>query len=75
MIRPVSDIAFTSSVKSVQERLGSRKGYASMEQRGGWSNVVTPELALFLSELDTFFISTVNAEGQQIGRASCRERV
>jgi len=64
MIRPISDIAFTSSVKSVQERLGSRKGYASMEQRGGWSNVVTPELVAFLSERDTFFISTANAEGQ-----------
>ncbi len=64
MKRLVSDIAFTSSVKAAQERAGSRKGYASMEQRGGWSSVVTPELAAFLAERDTFFISTVNAEGR-----------
>jgi len=60
----VSDIAFTPSVKAVQERLGSRKGYASMEQRGGWNDVVTPELATFIGERDTMFIATTNAEGQ-----------
>ncbi len=64
MPRPVSDIAFTSSVKTVQERLGSRSGYASMEQRGGWNDRVTPELAAFVAERDTMFIATVNAEGQ-----------
>ena len=64
MERPVSDIAFTPSVKTVQERLGSRKGYASMEQRGGWNTLVTPELAAFVAERDTMFIATVNAEGQ-----------
>ncbi|GJM25924.1 MAG: pyridoxamine 5'-phosphate oxidase [Phycisphaerae bacterium] len=61
---PVSDIAFTPSVKAVQKRLGSRKGYESMEQRGGWSDVVTPELEAFIAERDTFFIATTNAEGQ-----------
>ena len=64
MDRPVSDLAFTPSVKAVQARLGSRKGYASMEQRGGWNNVVTPDLAAFIVERDTLFLSTVNAEGQ-----------
>ncbi len=64
MKRPVSDIAFTPSVKAVQERLGSRRGYASMEQRGGWNDVVTPDLAAFIAERDTMFIATANAEGQ-----------
>ena len=64
MKTPVSDIAFTSSVKAVQERLGSRKGYASMERRGGWNDVVTPELAAFIAERDTMFIATTNADGQ-----------
>ena len=64
MKQPVSDIAFTPSVKAVQERLGSRKGYASMEQRGGWNDVITPDLAAFISERDTFFIATVSANGQ-----------
>ncbi len=61
---PVSDIAFTPAVKAVQERLGSREGYASMERQGGWSNKVTPELAAFISERDTMFIATTNADGQ-----------
>ena len=64
MARPLSDIAFTSTVKAVQERLGSRKSYAGMEQRGGWNNVLTSDLADFISERDTFFLATVNAEGQ-----------
>lgn len=64
MSKPISDIAFTPSVKAVQERLGSRKGYASMEQGGGWSAAVTSELAAFIAERDTFFIATANAEGQ-----------
>ena len=64
MEHPVSDIAFTSSVKAVQERLGSRKGYASMEQSGDWDDRVTPELATFIGERDTMFIATTNADGQ-----------
>ena len=64
MKHPVSDIAFTPSVKAVQERKGSRKGYASMEQRGGWQDRVTPELAGFIGERDTMFIATTNADGQ-----------
>ena len=31
----ISDIAFTPAVKAVQERLGSRAGYARMEKKGG----------------------------------------
>ena len=44
MKRPVSNIAFTPSVKAAQERLGSRKSYAGMETRGGWSDVITEDL-------------------------------
>ncbi len=62
--RPISDIAFTPTVKAVQERLGSRKIYASMEQRGGWQDKVTADLAGFIAARDTFFIATVSAEGQ-----------
>ncbi len=64
MSQPVSNIAFTPSVKAVQERLGSREGYASMEQRGGWKNTITPDLAAFVAERDTMFIATTNADGQ-----------
>ncbi len=65
MKSPVSDIAFTPSVKAIQERRGSRAGYASMERHGrGWKDTVTPDLAAFIAERDTFFIATVNAAGQ-----------
>jgi len=64
MARPVSDIAFTPSVKEVQERLGSRKSYAQMEENGGWESTVTPELADFLAERDSFYLGTASAGGQ-----------
>jgi predicted pyridoxine 5'-phosphate oxidase superfamily flavin-nucleotide-binding protein len=62
--RPVSDIAFTPTVKAVQERLGSRKIYAGMEQKGGWKQSVTGDLASFIAERDTLFIGSVSADGQ-----------
>lgn len=64
-MRPIpSDIAFTDSVKAIQTRKGSRRGYARMESAGGWETRVTPELAEFLAELDMFYLGTANAAGQ-----------
>lgn len=60
----VSDITFTPAVKAVQERLGSRAGYAKMEQRGGWRNTVTPDLAAFIAERDSFYLATASADGR-----------
>ncbi len=60
----VSDIAFTPAVKSVQERLGSRRSYASMEQKGGWHYTVTPDLEKFIAETDSFYLGTANAKGR-----------
>ena len=64
MTRLVSDIAFTPTVKAIQERLGSRRGYAKMEQKGGWHDIVTDDLAAFIAERDSFYIATATAEGQ-----------
>jgi len=64
MKTPISDIAFTSTVKDIQQRLGSRETYERMENNRGWQNRVTPELAAFIAERDTFFLGTANAEGQ-----------
>jgi predicted pyridoxine 5'-phosphate oxidase superfamily flavin-nucleotide-binding protein len=58
------DIAFTPIVKALQERRGSRHAYARMEEKGGWSNTVTPELAAFIAQRDSFFLATANAAGQ-----------
>ena len=64
MARHFSEIAFTPSVKAVQSRLGSRAGYERMEERGGWNSTVTPQLAEFLAERDSFYIGTASADGQ-----------
>jgi len=67
MKRSISDIAFTSSVKRAQEKRGSRKAYARMEQQGRqgpWQDVVTPELAEFIGERDSLYLGTASAGGQ-----------
>lgn len=64
MRRYPSDIAFTPSVKRIQEAKGSRASYAKVEQHRGWKTLVTPDLAEFLSGLDMFYLGTANAEGQ-----------
>ncbi len=61
---PISDIAFTPSVKAAQERLGSRKQYARIEERGGWQNVITDDLAEFIAERDSFYLATASGEGR-----------
>jgi predicted pyridoxine 5'-phosphate oxidase superfamily flavin-nucleotide-binding protein len=60
----VSDIAFTPAVKAQQVRQGSRAAYERMESRGGWSDVITPDLAQFISERDSFYLGTASADGQ-----------
>ena len=61
---PVSDVAFTPAVKAVQEEMGSRRGYAAMEQKGGWSDRVSGDLEGFLAERDSFYFATASAEGR-----------
>ena len=64
MTQPTSDIAFTPAVKAWQERLGSRAGYARMAEKKGWQNRVTPDLAAFLAQRDSFYLATASAEGR-----------
>ncbi len=64
MQTPISDIAFTPSVKAVQERLGSRQQYARMEERGGWAKTITPELTDFLSQRNSCYLATASASGR-----------
>lgn len=59
-----SDVAFTPSVKAIQTRKGSRRGYARMEENGAWQTRITPELADFIRAQTSIFLATANAEGQ-----------
>ena len=59
-----SDIAFTDTVKALQARKGSRRGYARMEQDGSWDTAITPDLAAFVATQTSVFLATANAEDQ-----------
>ncbi len=59
-----SDVAFTPAVKAIQARKGSRSAYARMEQGRGWQTEVTPELQVWLANLNSFYLATANALGQ-----------
>jgi predicted pyridoxine 5'-phosphate oxidase superfamily flavin-nucleotide-binding protein len=64
MTHPSSDIAFTAAVKAIQTQRGSRHAYAKREARGGFSTAITPDLAAFVSEVDTAYLATANHVGQ-----------
>ncbi|WP_165075530.1 pyridoxamine 5'-phosphate oxidase family protein [Paludisphaera rhizosphaerae] len=59
-----SDVAFTPAVKAIQERKGSRRGYARMEQNKGWETTISEGLEGFLAGLDMFYLGTASADGQ-----------
>jgi predicted pyridoxine 5'-phosphate oxidase superfamily flavin-nucleotide-binding protein len=63
-MRPSSDIAFSPSVKAVQERRGSRAGYAKMETKGGFATTIDEELAAFIAEQRAFYLATASTDGQ-----------
>ena len=64
MSQVISDIAFTPSVKAIQTRKGSREGYARMEDKGGWQNTVTDDLAAYIGARDSFYLATASVDGQ-----------
>jgi predicted pyridoxine 5'-phosphate oxidase superfamily flavin-nucleotide-binding protein len=59
-----SDVAFSRSVKEIQERKGSRRSYARVEERGGWATKITPELKDFIEKQISIFMATANKECQ-----------
>ena len=64
MAQVFSDIAFTAAVKAQQTRLGSRASYARWEQKRGFAESVTQELADFIAERDSFYLGTASADGR-----------
>ncbi|MBI3707187.1 MAG: pyridoxamine 5'-phosphate oxidase family protein [Proteobacteria bacterium] len=59
-----SDVAFTSTVKAIQTRKGSRDSYKRMEESRGWQTEITSDLVAFVSAQTSVFLATANAEGQ-----------
>ena len=60
----ISDIAFSESVKRKQEELGSRAIYQKMAENRDWQQKITPQLSQFIGERDSFYMASVNEEGQ-----------
>ena len=63
MTKSFGSLVFTPVVKALQERYGSRKQYARMEEFGGAPGGLGPEEREFLSERDTFYMATLGATG------------
>ncbi|MGR4846105.1 pyridoxamine 5'-phosphate oxidase family protein (plasmid) [Rhizobium sp. WSM1274] len=59
-----SDVAFSSSVKEIQTRKGSRRSYARVEERGGWATAITPDLKDFIEKQISIFMATANKNCQ-----------
>jgi predicted pyridoxine 5'-phosphate oxidase superfamily flavin-nucleotide-binding protein len=59
----ISDIAFTDTVKRIQQEKDSRSIYARMEQNGGWQYSVNSFLRDFIAERNSFYLATVNSKG------------
>ena len=64
MPHPSTDVAFTPTVKAVQERKGSRAAYHRVEERGGWRTKITPDLAAFIAARDSAYLATASKAGQ-----------
>jgi uncharacterized protein len=59
-----SDVAFSPAVKAIQARKGSREAYAHVEQTRGWRTEIDDDLAAFLAQTTSFYLSTASSDGQ-----------
>jgi uncharacterized protein len=59
-----AEIAFTPTVKALQERLGSRANYARLEGADAdRNNILGPSEAGFIAQRDSFYMASVSETG------------
>ena len=58
-----AELAFTASVREVQQALGSRANYAAMERGADYNHVLTEHEASFIEARDSFYIASVSETG------------
>ncbi len=58
-----AEIAFTESVRDVQHQLGSRTGYASMDEGEDYNNFLSQYEAGFITARDSFYMASVSETG------------
>ena len=62
MAKNFAALAFTDSVKAIQEKMGSRSSYARME-KDTYVNGLTENEIDFISNRDSFYMSTIGENG------------
>src|SRR5215216_6450922 len=63
MTRSFGSLVFTSAVKALQERYGSRRQYQRLEQHGEQRGGLTVDETEFITERDSFYIATTGSTG------------
>ncbi|WP_288352497.1 pyridoxamine 5'-phosphate oxidase family protein [uncultured Marinobacter sp.] len=63
MAHKFAEIAFTSTVKQVQEEMGSRTGYSSIETGPDRNNLLRDRERVFIEARDSFYIASVSETG------------
>ena len=63
MARAFSEIAFTDSVKALQNRYGSRKAYAKFDVDNNRRDTLSEYEIAFLTERDSFYMGSVGENG------------
>lgn len=63
MPRKFGEIAFTPAVKAMQEKMGSRESYERFVANGSDNNIVTSDIATFISSMEGFYLGTVTSNG------------
>jgi hypothetical protein len=58
-----AEIAFTDSVREVQQQLGSRAGYASLDGGEDFNNLLSEREASFIGARDSFYMASVSETG------------
>ncbi len=63
MAHKFAEIAFTRTVKQVQEKMGSRSGYSSKESGPDRNNLLRDRERGFIEARDSFYIASVSETG------------
>lgn len=63
MTQSFGALVFTSAVKALQERYGSRRQYERLEQHGEQRGGLTVDETEFIGERDSFYLATVGSTG------------
>jgi ferredoxin-NADP reductase/predicted pyridoxine 5'-phosphate oxidase superfamily flavin-nucleotide-binding protein len=58
-----AEIAFTDSVREVQQQLGSRAGYAALDGGEDFNNLLSEREAGFIGARDSFYMASVSETG------------